>query len=90
MTTVEPACVIEDLVLYDLTQVSQMLDLPRYRVEELIRSGQMAGVVHGGRWLVAAEEIASFPERWSPPARTTSSARKRRWHPPPRPGDPQE
>lgn len=90
MTTTEPAVVIQDLALYDLNQVSQMLDIPRYRLEELIRSDQLAGVVHGGRWLVAEEEVASFRERWSPPVRVGTPGRKRRWHPPPRPGDSQE
>lgn len=85
----EPAVVIEDLHLYTVDQVSEILDIPRYRVEELLRSGQMAGVVHGGRWLVAQEEVEDFPSRWTPPIRETSRAHKRRWHPPARPGDSQ-
>lgn len=73
-----------DLILYDLNEVARRLDMPRARVEGHVRRETLAAVVHGGRWLVAAEEIARFQAH---PLRPTFRGRPRRFRPPARPAD---
>lgn len=77
----------DDLVLWTLDEVSAALNLPRVRVEALVRNDQLAGVMHGGRWMVAPEEVERFRADWVPPVRATTAGKKRRFVPPPRPAE---
>lgn len=77
----------DDLVLHDLDEVAVKLDMSRSRVEGLVRADELAGVIHGGRWMVAAEEVARFRKTWRPPARVSRVGSTRRFRPPSRPGD---
>lgn len=78
---------IDDLTLLDLDEVAHKLGLVRSRVEALVRNDELAGVVHGGRWMVATEEAERFAATWTPPARRTRAGTTRRFVPPPRAGD---
>lgn len=61
--------------------------LSRWQVIDLLRSGELVGVRHGGRWMVAPEEVADFVKRWSPPERVSGIGVSRRFIPPPPPAD---
>lgn len=78
---------IDDLTLLDLDEVAHRLDMVRSRVESLVRNDELAGVLHGGRWMVAAEEVERFSATWTPPTRRSRVGVTRRFVPPPRPGD---
>lgn len=77
----------DDLILYDLAEVAGLLKMNRHRVEQLVRADDLAGVQHGGRWMVAAEEVVRFKRSWSPPERMSRAGTRRRFQPPPRPAD---
>lgn len=78
---------IDDLTLLDLDEVAHHLGLARSRVEGLVRNDELAGVLHGGRWMVAREELDRFSATWTPPVRRSRVGVTRRFVPPPRPGD---
>lgn len=79
----------DDFILYDLTECSTMVGLPRYRLEELLRDGVLlAGVVHGGRWMVDSTEVERFTREYAPPARASRAGVTRRFRPPDLPADP--
>lgn len=77
----------DTFTLLDIDEVAERLDLSRYRVQALIRTEQLAAVHHGGRWMVAAEEVEDFRRRWEPPVRPSRIGVTRRFVPPSRPGD---
>lgn len=77
----------DDLVLHDLNEVARQLGMTRQRVDRLVRTDELAGVIHGGRWMVAQEEIDSFRSRWTPPVRPSQVGVRRRFRPPPRPAE---
>lgn len=78
----------DDFVLYDLAEVSDITGLSRSRVAISVRAGTLAAVHHGGKWMVAREEVQRFRKafRGSPERRPLSGV-PRRFVPPPRPGD---
>lgn len=80
----------DDLVLHDLTEVCRQLKMGRQRVNRLVRTDELAGVIHAGRWMVAQEEIDDFRSRWKPPVRTYRKGITRIFRPPARPADPPE
>lgn len=77
----------DDLVLYDVDETAERLDMRRPRVEQLLRADLLRGVVHGGRWLVAADEIDAFRARWNPPVRPSRAGTSRRFRPPALPAE---
>lgn len=77
----------DDLILYDVRETAERLELSKPKVEALLRADELHGVVHGGRWLVAAEEVEAFRARWTPPERASRAGVTRRFRPPGRPAD---
>jgi hypothetical protein len=78
----------DDLVLMDVATAAEVLGSEPARIKELIRVGKVAAVMHGGRWLIAEEEI----ERVRSLATDGSDLlgprpNKRRFLPPPRDPD---
>ena len=47
-----------EIEVLTLAQVAERLDLPRTRISQLIKQGQLLGVRQGDRWIVPAEFIA--------------------------------
>lgn len=72
----------DDFVLYTLAEVSGMVGVPRYRLEELARADEIAGVIHGGRWMVEHAEVDRFLREWAPPPRQSQAGVTRRFRPP--------
>lgn len=76
---------VDDLLLFDLTVTASRLDLKRSTVDRLVAQQQLAAVMHGGRWMVADEEIEDFRKRSAAPRQITRKVgRKRVFVPPPR------
>lgn len=54
--------VMEDKLLYKVTDVAQVLSLSRTKVYELVRSGELASVRIGGSRRVRGEDLARYVE----------------------------
>lgn len=78
---------IDDLTLYDLNEVSATLGLSRGQLQARVAEDELVVVHHGGRLLVAAEEVERFRDAYVPPARVSRAGVKRRFQPPARPAD---
>lgn len=78
---------IDDLTLYDLNEVSATLGLSRFQVQARVADNVLAAVHHGGRLMVAAEEVERFRESYVPPVRGRRVGVTRRFRPPARPAD---
>lgn len=72
----------DDFVLYSLDEVSRRTGVARYRLEELVRTDELAGVIHAGRWMVEQAEIDRFLREWTPPVRPSLAGVTRRFRPP--------
>lgn len=72
----------DDFVLYSLDEVSRRTGVARYRLEELVRTDELVGVHHAGRWMVEQAEIDRFVREWDPPPRPSQVGRTRRFRPP--------
>lgn len=77
----------DGFTLHTLTEVAALLGVSRYRVEDFVRAGTLAAVHHGGRWMVATEEVERFTQTWTPRPRGPRSRASRRFRPPSRPAD---
>jgi len=51
---------IEDVTLYSVTDVSQMLNVTTVSVRNYIKQGHLKGQKVMGRWVVAEEEVSAF------------------------------
>lgn len=51
------AVVGHDIEVFSLAQVAEQLDLPRTRVSQMIKQGQLLGVRQGDRWIVPADFV---------------------------------
>lgn len=78
---------IEDLTLHDLNEVATLLGLSRGQVQARVTADELAAVHHGGRLMVAAEEIERFRLAYTPPVRVPRVGVTRRFRPPARPAD---
>lgn len=54
--------VMEDKLLYKVTDVAQVLSLSRTKVYELVRSGELTSVRIGGSRRVRGEDLARYVE----------------------------
>lgn len=78
---------IDDLTLYDLNEVSATLGLSRGQVTARVTDDELVAVHHGGRLMVAAEEVERFRAAYAAPVRVSRAGVKRRFRPPARPAD---
>ena len=51
---------IEDVTVYSVTDVSQMLNVTTVSVRNYIKQGHLKGQKVMGRWMVAEEEVSAF------------------------------
>ncbi|GAA3087423.1 hypothetical protein GCM10010464_59060 [Pseudonocardia yunnanensis] len=78
----------DDLVLVDVATAAEELGGEPARLKELIRSGKVAAVMHGGRWLIAEEEIERVRTLTTEGGDLLAPRpNKRRFLPPPRDAD---
>lgn len=75
----------EDFTLLDLGEVARALGISRFRVEDYVRVGTLAAVHHGGKWMVAADELERFRRAWDPQPPVPRTMVPRRFRPPSRP-----
>lgn len=85
MTT--PTITFDDLVLVDVYTASERLSVSVARVKELIRNERLAAVMHGGRYLVAEEEINNYLDRLRCAERSHRQTPGKPFLPPPRDPD---
>lgn len=78
---------IDDLILHDLNEVAALLGMSRTQVQARVTADELAAVHHGGRLMVAAEEVERFNASYTPPARVPRVGVTRRFRPPARPAD---
>ena len=57
------AVVGHDIEVVTLAQVAERLDVPRTRVSQMIKQGQLLGVREGDRWVVPAAFLAGDAAR---------------------------
>ncbi len=63
MSDADSVAAVTDIVGYEievlsLAEVAERLDLPRTRVSQLIKQGQLLGVRRGDRWIVPADFVS--------------------------------
>lgn len=75
----------DGFTLLTLSEVADRLGITRFKIEQSVRSGALAAVHHGGRWMVAEEEVERFRGAYRPPTRTRHTGVPRRFVPPARP-----
>lgn len=74
-----------DFDLYDLDEVAEQTGLSRNKVSQAVQLGLLAGVQHGGKWMVISEEVERFRVQCQSPATVGNLAhqrRSRRFYPP--------
>lgn len=78
---------IEDLTLCEVGEAAERLHMSVPKVKELIRHELLAAVMHGGRYLVAEDEINNYVERQACAERSWRQTPGRPFLPPPRDPD---
>lgn len=74
----------DDLVLIEVQDAADRLGKPEDVVRELVRHEVLAAVMHGGRYMLAEEEVDRYAERLLSDERSGRHPRSRRFLPPPR------
>lgn len=77
----------DDLVLVEVSDAAERLNMTVPRVKDLIRHELLAAVMHGGRYLVAEEEINNYLDRLACAERSHRQRPGRPFMPPPRDPD---
>jgi excisionase family DNA binding protein len=57
----------EDFTLLSRSEVAAELGVSVSKVHRLAGAGVLAGVHHGGRWMVSTDEVERFRRTWVPP-----------------------
>lgn len=74
----------DDLVLIEVHDAAERLGKPERVVRELIRHELLAAVMHGGRYMVAEEEVNRYAERSTCDERSHRQTPGKPFFPPPR------
>lgn len=74
----------EDFILLDIHEAAAELEVPVPRLQGWIRADRLAAVFHGGRAMIAQDEVERFRRDWSPEPVGSPRMRARRFTPPPR------
>jgi predicted site-specific integrase-resolvase len=56
---------IEDVILYSVPEVSQMLNVTTVSIRNYIKQGYLNGQKVMGRWIVVEEELRDFMDKLS-------------------------